>query len=354
MRKFFNIGFAVVSLMAFSPSYSIAETVEKDSGVISDEMMLLRAESVMNRGNQGASIRAIKIDRETKELQIKGLVPIIIQVKYENVPEIKEPITTVMYASEDGEAFVPGVVNDKHGNVYGIDMVREQLAKYSNTVEPVDNSPKITQGNGLAIGGDGIELSSKPMNKESLDKPVVKKEELISFYKGNKVTPTSFWESNLGNAAWIKDGKDDAPVFYVFFDPWCSACHSFYKETRKLVEEGVVQLRWLGFGVMPNYPNHPAGDSSVNAAVKIFSANDKESAFHNYMEKNVLPDVAVNDSVMLKLQENLDLLRFSTNGGNPTPTVVMRNADGILGIRPGITAEGVRVVVNSPSYKAVK
>jgi len=359
--------------IAAMPNFAIAESSPSqlqpvDNKVIhkhvSDEIIMLRAESVMNASSTGMKIKVLKIDRETKNLQIAGLLPILIQVTYENVPDVTEPINTVIYASKDGEAFVPGIVNDKNGGIYGLGMVRKQLAeqqKYKalNPTYQTNSNPSvlvgktekaITQGKGLKLGQDGLELSTKSGTEKKL--PVIKKakKENVSVYQGKKVTPTTFWNDTLANTNYISDGKKGAPVFYVFFDPWCSACHKFFTESRDLVANGKVEIRWIGFGIMQNYPGHPVGRSSLEAVAKIYSAKDKTAAFRSYMGQNIMPDVEVDKSLEKELNDHIRLERFVTNGGNPTPTAIFKSKNNILGVKIGIAAPMISVIIKSEAY----
>lgn len=58
------------------------------------------------------------------------------------------------------------------------------------------------------------------------------------------------WKT-LEKATWIQDGQVDAPrIVYVFSDPNCPYCQTFWQQARPWVESGKVQLRHIQVGVI--------------------------------------------------------------------------------------------------------
>lgn len=82
------------------------------------------------------------------------------------------------------------------------------------------------------------------------------------------------WNS-LEKSKWIQDGDSKAPkVVYVFSDPNCPYCHTFWKQARPWVDSGKVQLRHIMVGVIR--------PSSKAQAATLLSAKNPEEVFKLY------------------------------------------------------------------------
>lgn len=58
------------------------------------------------------------------------------------------------------------------------------------------------------------------------------------------------WQT-LAASTWIQDGDMNAPrIVYVFSDPNCPYCHTFWQQARPWVKSGKVQLRHIMVGVI--------------------------------------------------------------------------------------------------------
>jgi len=68
----------------------------------------------------------------------------------------------------------------------------------------------------------------------------------------------------------VTEGKDGAPQVYVFADPNCIYCHKFWKQSRKWVKEGKVQLHWILVGFLKS--------SSPGRAAAIMASKDPAAA----------------------------------------------------------------------------
>ena len=55
--------------------------------------------------------------------------------------------------------------------------------------------------------------------------------------------------AGIHKATWIEEGKSPH-LIYVFFDPNCPYCHQIYKNTRDLVKQNAIQIRWVPVGVL--------------------------------------------------------------------------------------------------------
>jgi len=88
------------------------------------------------------------------------------------------------------------------------------------------------------IVGNLFDSSGKNLTEEAIDQHV----------KGAVLD--EIWKS-LENSTWIQDGDTQAQtIIYVFNDPNCPYCHTFWKQARPLVESGKIQLRHIMVGVI--------------------------------------------------------------------------------------------------------
>ena len=88
------------------------------------------------------------------------------------------------------------------------------------------------------IVGDLFDTSGKNLTEDAINTHV----------KGAVLD--EIWKS-LEKSTWIQDGDVNAKkIIYVFNDPNCPYCHTFWKQARPLVESGKVQLRHIVVGVI--------------------------------------------------------------------------------------------------------
>lgn len=130
------------------------------------------------------------------------------------------------------------------------------------------------------------------------------------------------WNS-LEKSKWIQDGDPKAPkIVYVFSDPNCPYCHTFWKQARPWVDSGKVQLRHIMVGVIR--------PSSKAQAATLLSAKNPEEVFklYNLSEgKNKVKEMQnIPKNLSDQLDENAKLM--DKYGFYATPGIVWKNADG--------------------------
>ncbi|KRG51611.1 thiol:disulfide interchange protein DsbG [Stenotrophomonas beteli] len=160
---------------------------------------------------------------------------------------------------------------------------------------------------GTRVGADGAAIDEAQLSK------------LVTGPMGAKA-----W-SDLAQAAWIQDGKPDAPkILYVFTDANCPYCHQFWEAARPWVNSGKVQLRHVMVGVI-------RADSPAKAAA-IMTAKDPSAALlHNELNqaRGGIPALAsIPPEVAKKLQENHALME--SLGFSGTPGIVGKQTNGEL------------------------
>lgn len=130
-------------------------------------------------------------------------------------------------------------------------------------------------------------------------------------------------------SAWFSIGKKEARPLYIFVDPTCSHCLTYWKELKSpYVDNGVLQLRLIPVGWKKDAQKSAAALLAAPDPVALWA----ELAAGN---QNALSGVKVTDEALARAKSNADLLagwKFTT-----TPLTVYRN-----------TANKVILIVNKP------
>lgn len=110
-------------------------------------------------------------------------------------------------------------------------------------------------------------------------------------------------------SAYLAEGKPGAPVVYAFFDANCIFCNRLWSQTRDLVKEGRLQLRWVPVGILKkDSEDKGAGILAASDPVAAltedevsFNTKDEEGGFsitHEKISKDKLQAVQANDALM--------------------------------------------------------
>lgn len=108
--------------------------------------------------------------------------------------------------------------------------------------------------------------------------------------------------SELKNTKYIEEGKGANPV-YVFYDPNCNYCKQFYSETRDMVKNGDILIRWILVGIL--------GNDSVEKSLGILSDSNPKQAFADFMQTGIVgkKKLAVqNQAVMTDLAKTMQMM----------------------------------------------
>lgn len=168
------------------------------------------------------------------------------------------------------------------------------------------------QEDGHAIVGMRLDAEGNPVDEAVL-------EQLVA-----KPLSDQAW-AQLESAAWVLDGKADAPrVVYTFSDANCPYCNRFWEAARPWVDEGKVQIRHLLVGIIKE-------DSPAKAAA-ILGAPDPSAALteneSNFDKGGIAPAPSVPDDVLQTLGNNQRLMM--NMGFRGTPGIVVRQSDGLI------------------------
>ncbi|WP_336218982.1 thiol:disulfide interchange protein DsbG [Citrobacter amalonaticus] len=132
------------------------------------------------------------------------------------------------------------------------------------------------------------------------------------------------WQ-RMEKAAWLLDGKKDAPVvLYVFADPFCPYCKQFWQQARPWVESGKVQLRTLLVGVIK--PESPA------TAAAILASKDPAKTWHDYEASGGKMPLTLSATVPPAHMKTLNMHQkiMDDLGANVTPAIYYMNKDNVL------------------------
>lgn len=351
---------------------------------VSEDILLIKTENLINRveaaKNSGLVVKAVRVEKGIPSVQIAGLVPIVVEFKMNGLP-----VQSIVYTNEDGTAYITGLVYRYDTSVYGDAFFKKSLTDSKLAAEMNKEQAKLTHDDyapkatkqaervaEAALDKHGALLQAEAsMGVESLqggknDADKITKPEQLKIVKekrkalnptektfdflGKKITANDLWADILDKQTlYIEEGNKDAPLFYIIHDPWCPVCHNFFKESRELVRDGKVRIRWVTvFGLGPH--GGFAGRSSFDAGYRILAAKDPVKAFVEYESKNILPDVSnvpMNQELLKKMKFNIDVTHFVLNGTQLTPSVIWRGKSGLLGLKAGLSAKGMGEIAAS-------
>lgn len=105
--------------------------------------------------------------------------------------------------------------------------------------------------------------------------------------------------AKMEKAAWIADGKADAPrIVYLFSDPNCPYCNMFWEQARPWVESGKVQLRHIMVGII-------RADSPGKSAA-LLAAKDPRQALLDHEKAGKASTLKALDTIPAEVQAKLD------------------------------------------------
>lgn len=167
------------------------------------------------------------------------------------------------------------------------------------------------------IVGDLFDASGKNLTEQAIDTHV----------KGAVLD--EIWKS-LEKSTWIQDGDTNAKkIVYVFNDPNCPYCHTFWQHARPFVASGQVQLRHIMVGVI-----RPS--SKGQAATILNSANPAE-IFKQYNLSNGKNKLVEMKNIPKTLADQLDANTqlMDKYGFYATPAMVWKDASGEIQSQQG-------------------
>lgn len=138
--------------------------------------------------------------------------------------------------------------------------------------------------------------------------------------------PEAVW-ADLGQATVIEEGDPQAPLVYVFIDPYCAYCHQQWRLLRQPVAAGALRVRWAPVVALD------ASKRQLPKVLGLLHAMDAEGLARWMTQRMVESRTDV--SAKLALVRNQAL--FSRLQTNKAPTLLYRAADGQVIMRTGLT-----------------
>lgn len=119
--------------------------------------------------------------------------------------------------------------------------------------------------------------------------------------------------------AWIEEGSASAKnVAYIVFDAKCPYCHEMYRNTRSLVSDGSMRIRWIPVGLL-----HP---ESGPLGMGVLESKNPQMLGDMFAGRG--KQVSNNGELNVQISKNLLFLRDI--GYRGVPYTIYQRADGIV------------------------
>lgn len=218
------------------------------------------------------------------------------------------------YITQDGKAFVTGLMFGSDGRPITIEQVQELQAQGGQVLDL------------LAEGAAQDEPASAAKAPGSvLDSAAMQ-------------TPAERMFADVENSNTIRLGREGAPLIYSFVDPQCPHCHEFINDLRKdYIEKGLVQVRIIPVGF---------AEGSLAQAAVLLAAPNAEDLFYRHLDgdKDALP--AKSDISTQAIQKNMALMQAWKF--NVTPLTVYRSGSGEIKIVRGVAKDIPALLADLP------
>lgn len=151
------------------------------------------------------------------------------------------------------------------------------------------------------------------------------------------------------HGTYFKEGRPGAPAIYAFFDANCIFCNKLWDETRQLVQDGSLQIRWVPVGIIKH--------DSEDKAAAILAARDPvaaltidENEFDHVHEEGgfPIPHNRISTVAIAAVRANNKIMREAGFYGTPVLLYKTRNgAEAKLGLPSAQDLERISLAVRS-------
>ena len=138
--------------------------------------------------------------------------------------------------------------------------------------------------------------------------------------------PEAVW-ADLGQATAIEEGARDAPLVYVFIDPYCPYCHQQWRLLRQAITDGRLRVRWVPVVVLE------ASKRQLPRVLGLLPPTDA-AGLARWMTRYV-GESRTDAQAKLALVRNQAL--FGRLQANQVPALLYRAADGQVILRAGLS-----------------
>jgi len=218
------------------------------------------------------------------------------------------------YVTQDGKAFVTGLMFGDDGRPITIEQVQQLQAQSGDVLDLLAEASPQTE----TPATDSI---------ASIAQSVTQK------------TPAERMFADIESSNTIKLGSTSAPVIYSFVDPQCGHCHKFIDELRNgYLDKGVVQVKLIPVGFQ---------EGSLAQAAVLLASPDAEERFYKHLDgdKDALP--AKNDISTQAIQKNMAVMQAWKF--NVTPLTVYRSKGGDIKIVRGVVKDIPAMIADLPA-----
>lgn len=203
------------------------------------------------------------------------------------------------YVTQDGRAFVMGLLFNRDGKIETLKQVQKLQAESGGETLNMITAPEIAQKQ--------------------------KQEEIEKLQKTEFLTPAEQLFASVENTNWIPLGKDGAPVIYSFVDPQCPHCHAFMNDLRQdYIQNGLIQVRIIPVGM---------DAERIAQAAFLLAVPNPQNRWYRHLDgdKDAIPVTpGINDQ---GVQRNLSVMQAWDL--NVTPLTIYRNKNGDIKIIQG-------------------
>ncbi len=217
------------------------------------------------------------------------------------------------YVTQDGKAFVTGLMFGSDGRPITIEQVQQLQAQGGEVLDLLAEAVPNATGETTAPTSVTEGVASK--------------------------TPAERMFADVRNSNTVRLGKNTAPVIYSFVDPQCPHCHKFIDDLRKkYIDTGLVQVQIIPVGFV---------EGSLPQAAFLLAAPDAEARFYKHLDgdKDALP--AKNDISTQAIQKNMALMQAWKF--NVTPLTVYRSKTGEIKIVRGVAKDIPALIADLPA-----
>lgn len=219
------------------------------------------------------------------------------------------------YITQDGKAFVTGLMFGQDGRPITIEQVRTLQQQ----------------------GGEFLDLLAEDKPEAQSLEEVKKQTSIVDAAKAQ--TPAERMYADIEKTNTVRLGSASAPLVYSFIDPQCPHCHDFIQKVRKdYIEKGALQVRMIPVGFIQGSPEQ---------AALLLASPDGEARFYKHLDgdKDALP---AKESVSTQsVQKNMAVMqawKFDV-----TPLTIYRSRSGEIKIVRGVPKDIPGMIADLPS-----
>ncbi|MFA5593023.1 MAG: thioredoxin domain-containing protein [Micavibrio sp.] len=221
------------------------------------------------------------------------------------------------YITQDGKAFVTGLMFGSDGRPVTIDQVRQLQAQ----------------------GGEVLDLLAEAAPPSPSAAASNAAPSSVSSALSAQQSPAERMFADVQNSNTVRLGQPSAPVIYSFIDPQCPHCHKFIDDLKEgYIDQGVVQVQIIPVGFQ---------EGSLAQAAFLLASPDAEDRFFRHLAGDRDALLAKSDISTQAIQKNMALMQAWNF--NVTPLTVYRSRTGEIRIIRGVAKDIPGLIADLPA-----